>query len=254
MKRMQDRVVVVTGAANGLGQATAIRLAEEGASLVIGDIDGEALAGTAAKITALDRPVHTVVGDLTEPETAEALIETAISQHGQIGGLVNNMGGSRNAKIWEMSIEDWDYTLRLNLRGTFLCTRYAVPHMMKRKSGGILCLSSGAREGTPWTALSTGGAAYSVSKAGVHGFIRDVAMELAEYNIRVNAVAPGPIDTERVGPLLNKLEDSMTLGPMTLTPLGRLGLPKEIADAILFLLSDEASYITGHTLAVAGGR
>ena len=164
------------------------------------------------------------------------------------------MGGSRNAKIWEMSIEDWDYTLRLNLRGTFLCTRFAAPHMMARKSGGIVCLSSGSREGTPWTALSTGGAAYSVSKAGVHGFIRDVAIELAEYNIRVNAVAPGPIDTERVGPLLRNLEDNMTLGPMTLTPMGRLGLPEEIANAILFLLSDEASYITGHTMAVTGGR
>jgi 3-oxoacyl-[acyl-carrier protein] reductase len=93
-----------------------------------------------------------------------------------------------------------------------------------------------------------------VAKAGVHGFIRDVAMELAEYNIRVNAVAPGPIDTERVGPLLRNLEQSMELGPMTLTPLGRLGLPEEIANAILFLLSDESSYVTGHTLAVAGGR
>jgi 3-oxoacyl-[acyl-carrier protein] reductase len=254
MARMQDRIVVVTGAANGLGRATAIRLAQEGASLVLGDIEGEALAGTAAEVTALDRPVHTVVGDLTEPATAESLIETAIAEFGRLDGLVNNMGGSRNARIWEMSIEDWDYTLRLNLRGTFLCTRYAAPHMMAQKSGGIVCLSSGSREGTPWTALSTGGAAYSVSKAGVHGFIRDVSLELAEYNIRVNAVAPGPIDTERVGPLLRNLEDSMTLGPMTLTPLGRLGLPEEVANAILFLLSDEASYISGHTLAVAGGR
>jgi 3-oxoacyl-[acyl-carrier protein] reductase len=102
--------------------------------------------------------------------------------------------------------------------------------------------------------LSTGGAAYSVSKAGVHGFIRDVAIELADYNITVNAVAPGPIDTDRVGPGLRKLEETMTLGPMTVTPLGRLGLPEEVANAILFLLSDEASYISGHTLAVSGGR
>jgi 3-oxoacyl-[acyl-carrier protein] reductase len=126
--------------------------------------------------------------------------------------------------------------------------------MMARRQGRIVCLSSGSREGTPWTALSSGGAAYSVSKAGVHGFIRDVALELAEYNITVNAVAPGPIDTERVGPLLRNLQETMELGPMTLTPLGRLGAPEEVANAILFLLSDEASYISGHTLAVAGGR
>ncbi len=254
MGRMQDRAVVVTGGAHGLGRATARRLAGEGADLVLGDIDGAELERAAAEIAGLGRRVHTIAGDLTEEATAEQLIGTAISQFGQIDGLVNNLGGSRNAKIWDMSTEDWDHTLRLNLRGMFLCTRFAVPHMMARKSGGIVCLSSGAREGTPWTAHSTGGAAYSVAKAGVHGFIRDVALELAEYNIRVNAVAPGPIDTDRVGPLLRNLEETMELGPMTLTPLGRLGLPEEVANAILFLLSDEASYVTGHTLAVAGGR
>jgi len=254
MDRMADKVVVVTGAAHGLGRATALRLAAEGAKLVLGDIEGEALARTAAQIEALNQPVQTVVGDLTEQAVAENLIDTAMTAFGRIDGLVNNLGGARNAKIWEMSVEDWDFTLRLNLRGMFLCTRYAAPHMMARRQGRIVCLSSGSREGTPWTALSTGGAAYSVSKAGVHGFIRDVAIELAEYNITVNAVAPGPIDTDRVGDGLRKLEETMTLGPMTVTPLGRLGLPEEVANAILFLLSDEASYISGHTLAVAGGR
>ena len=254
MGRMQDKVVVVTGAAHGLGRATALRLAGEGATLVLGDIEGEALARTAADVAALERPVKSVVGDLTEEAVAESLIDGAITAFGQIDGLVNNLGGARNARIWEMSVEDWDYTLRLNLRGMFLCTRYAAPHMMARRQGRIVCLSSGSREGTPWTALSSGGAAYSVSKAGVHGFIRDVALELAEYNVTVNAVAPGPIDTERVGPLLRNLQETMDLGPMTLTPLGRLGEPEEVANAILFLLSDEASYISGHTLAVSGGR
>ncbi len=254
MTRMKDKVVVVTGAAHGLGRATALRLAVEGAKLVLGDIEGEALARTTADVVALDCVAQTVVGDLTEESVAGQLIDAAISAFGQIDGLVNNLGGSRNARIWEMSVEDWDYTLRLNLRGTFLCTRFAAPHMMARRQGRIVCLSSGSREGTPWTALSTGGAAYSVSKAGVHGFIRDVAIELADYNITVNAVAPGPIDTDRVGPGLRKLEETMTLGPMTVTPLGRLGLPEEVANAILFLLSDEASYISGHTLAVSGGR
>lgn len=258
MGRLQDKVVVVTGAAHGLGRAAALRLAAEGAQLVLGDIEAEALAGTAAEAAASGQPVETrvetVTGDLTDEAGAKFLIDTAIAKFSRIDGLVNNLGGSRNAKIWEMSVEDWDYTLRLNLRGTFLCTRFAAPHMMERRQGRIVCLSSGSREGTPWTALSTGGAAYSVSKAGVHGFIRDVAIELADYNITVNAVAPGPIDTDRVGPDLKKLQKTMTLGPMTLTPLGRLGLPSEVANAILFLLSDEASYISGHTLAVTGGR
>jgi 3-oxoacyl-[acyl-carrier protein] reductase len=167
---------------------------------------------------------------------------------------VNDVGGSRNAKIWEMKVEDWDFVLRLNLRPTFLCTRAAVPHMMRRRSGRIICMSSGAREGTPWTAYYAGGSAYSAAKAGVHGFVRDVALELAEYGITVNAVAPGPIDTERFGPGLKKLNETVEYSPNHMTPLKRLGQPFEVAHAVLFLASDEASYVTGHTLAVTGGR
>ncbi|MEL0110423.1 MAG: SDR family NAD(P)-dependent oxidoreductase, partial [Rickettsiales bacterium] len=168
--------------------------------------------------------------------------------------LVNNVGGSRNAKIWDMPVEDWDHTIKLNLRGTFLCTRAAVPHMMRRKRGKIICLSSGAREGTPWTAYYQGGSAYSACKAGVHGFMRDLALELAEFNINVNCVAPGPIDTEKAGANLRKMNETVDFSPNRMTPLGRLGLPVEVANAVLFLASDEASYVSGHTLAVAGGR
>jgi len=251
MGRVQDKVAVVTGAAHGLGQAIATRLAEDGARLVIGDIDGPGLERTAA---AMATETVSVRGDITEEADAISLIQTAIDRFGQIDILVNNVGGSRNTKIWEMSVEDWDFVLRLNLRGTFLCTRYAVPHMMAHRQGKIICLSSGAREGTPWTAYYQGGSAYSVAKAGIHGFIRDVALELAEYNINVNAVAPGPIDTERAGAVLRQMNDSVDFSPNRMTPLGRLGQPREVADAVLFLASDEASYISGHTLAVAGGR
>ena len=153
---MRDKVVVVTGAAHGLGRATAQRLAAEGAKLVLGDLDEDALTNLAVDIAALGRSAHTVFGDITDEVVAQGLIELAISSFGQIDGLVNNLGGARNAKIWEMSVEDWDFTLRLNLRGTFLCTRFAVPHMIARRRGRIVCLSSGAREGSPWTALSTG--------------------------------------------------------------------------------------------------
>jgi len=254
MGRVHNKVAVVTGAANGLGEATALRLAQEGAKLVLADIEGPGLAQTAAAVRDVGSEVVTVVGDVTEEEPASELITAAIEHFGQIDALVNNVGGSRNSKIWDMPVEDWDYTIKLNLRSTFLCTRSAVPHMMKRKQGAIVCLSSGAREGTPWTAYYQGGSAYSACKAGVHGFMRDLALELAEYNIRVNCVAPGPIDTARAGANLRKLNETVDFSPDRITPLGRLGQPIEVANSILFLVSDEASYVTGHTLAVAGGR
>ncbi|MEL0018246.1 MAG: SDR family NAD(P)-dependent oxidoreductase [Rickettsiales bacterium] len=254
MGRVQDQVAIVTGAAKGLGEAIALRLAQDGAKLVMADIDGQGLAGTATAIREAGGEAVTVVGDITEEEPAAALIEAAIEHFGQIDILVNNVGGSRNAKIWDMPVEDWDHTIKLNLRGTFLCTRAAVPHMMRRKRGKIICLSSGAREGTPWTAYYQGGSAYSACKAGVHGFMRDLALELAEFNINVNCVAPGPIDTEKAGANLRKMNETVDFSPNRMTPLGRLGLPVEVANAVLFLASDEASYVSGHTLAVAGGR
>ncbi len=254
MGRVQNQVAVVTGAARGLGQAISYRLAGEGAKLVIGDIDKLGLEATATKIRNGVGEVITLVGDITEEETASQLIKSAITDFGQIDILVNNVGGSRNSKIWQMPVEDWDYTIRLNLRGTFLCTKAAVPHMIERKSGKIICLSSGAREGTPWTAYYEGGAAYSASKAGIHGFMRDLALELAEYSINVNCVAPGPIDTEIAGAKLRRLNETVDFSPNRMTPFGRLGQPSEVADAVLFLASDEASYVSGHTLAVTGGR
>ena len=254
MKRVQDEVAIITGAANGLGQAIAFRLAQDGANVILGDIDGSGLSTTASEIRKTGSQVITVVGDITEEVQAQELIDAALNHFGKVDILVNNVGGSRNSKIWEMEVEDWDYTVRLNLRGTFLCTKAAVRHMIKKKKGSIICLSSGAREGTPWTAYYQGGSAYSTCKAGVHGFMRDVAMELAEFNIRVNCVAPGPIETDREGENLRKLNDTVDLSPERMTPLGRLGQPFEVANAVLFLASDEASYVTGHTMAVAGGR
>ena len=139
---------------------------------------------------------------------------------GQLDILVNNVGGSRNARIWEMKADDWDFVLRLNLRSTFLCTRAAVPHMMRRRYGRIVCLSSGAREGTPWTAYYQGGAAYSAAKAGVHGFIRDVALELAEHGINVHPYVGGAKGTphganyEIVDPALTYLTNAKALASM----------------------------------------
>ena len=254
MAGVKDRVAVVTGASNGLGREIAQLLAREGARVALGDVDAAGLDRTATAIKAGGGAAVAIVGDLTEEEPAKRLIDAAVAEFGRLDILVNDVGGSRNARIWEMTVEDWDFVLRLNLRSTFLCTRAAVPHMMRQRYGRIVCLSSGAREGTPWTAYYQGGSAYSAAKAGVHGFVRDVALELAEHGVNVNAVAPGPIDTERFGPGLRKLNETVEYSPNRMTPLRRLGQPFEVAHAVLFLASDEASYITGHTLPVTGGR
>ncbi len=254
MAGVRDRVAVVTGAGNGLGREIAQLLARQGAHVVLGDLDAAGLEKTAAAITAAGGAVVALAGDLTEEAPAQQLIDTAVKRHGRIEILVNVVGGSRNAKIWDMRADDWDFVLRLNLRPTFLCTRAAVPHMIRQKYGRIVCMSSGAREGTPWTAYYQGGSAYSAAKAGVHGFVRDVALELAEHSINVNAVAPGPIDTERFGPGLKRMNETVEYSPNHMTPLRRLGEPFEVAHAVLFLASEESSYITGHTLAVTGGR
>lgn len=254
MGRVEDRAAVVTGAANGLGRAIALRLAEEGALLVCGDLDAAGLDETVARVGAAGGTAVAVVGDLTEAGPAKALIDTTVERFGRVEILVNNVGGSRPGRIWEMPEEEWDFVLRLNLRGAFLCTRAAVPHMIRQRYGKIIGISSGAREGTPWSAYYEGASAYSAAKAGVHGFTRDVALELAEYSINVNAVAPGPIDTERYGPGLRRLNETVEYSPNRMTPLRRLGQPIEIAHAVLFLASDEAAYITGHTLPVTGGR
>ena len=144
MGRVQDQVAIVTGAGRGLGEAISYRLAQEGARLVLADIDETMLEATAKKIRDDGGEVVTLIGDITEEEPAYQLIESAIAHFGQIDILVNNVGGSRNSKIWEMPLEDWDYTIKLNLRGTFLCSKAAVPHMIQRKQGKIICLSSSA--------------------------------------------------------------------------------------------------------------
>lgn len=254
MPGVEGRIAVVTGGANGLGREIARVLARAGARVAVGDLEADGVERTAAAIRQDGGEAVAVAGDLTEEGPAARLIEAAMARWGRLDILVNNVGGSRNAKIWEMPVADWDFVLRLNLRSTFLCTRAAAPHMMRQRYGRIVCMSSGAREGTPWTAYYQGGAAYSASKAGVHGFVRDVALELAEHGVNVNAVAPGPIDTERAGPNLRRLDATVEFSPSRMTPLHRIGEPIEVAHAVLFLASEEASYITGHTLAVAGGR
>jgi len=254
MPRLQNKVAVITGAAQGIGAAIARRFADEGASLVLLDLDGERLNRTAAELGSNVKTALPIVADVTDEEAVEEAFRRVAESHGRLDVLVNNVGGARNAKLWAMTSQQWDFTIRLNLRSAFLCTRAAVRMMMPQRSGAIVCMSSGAREGTPWTAHHDGAAAYSAAKAGIHGFIRDAALELGEFGIRINAVAPGPIETERTAATFAELRAASDYSPHRLVPLRRIGQPREIADAVLFLASDEASYVTGTTLNVAGGR
>jgi len=255
--RVAGKIALVTGAAAGIGRAIALRLAEEGASLVIVDIDAGGLAETERLLKesggAANQPPLVIRADVTEEGPVKALFASALAAHGRIDILVNDVGGGTSGRIWEAKIEDWDFVMRLNLRSAFLCTREAAAHMRERRSGRIVNLSSGAREGTPWTAYYIGNSAYAAAKAAIHGFTRGVAFELAEYGVTVNAVAPGPIETERTAPGFRKIEH-LEYGPIRVTPLRRIGVPNDIANAVLYLASDEANYITGTTLAVAGGR
>lgn len=221
--------------------------------MVLVDIDSEALSRTAENLQK-DANFLTFSGDVTDEADVGQLFSEAAG-FGPVDILVNNVGGGRPGRIWDLSVEDWDATMRLSLRSMFLCTRAFLPGMIERGYGRIVCLSSGARNGTVWNALNLGACAYSTAKAGVIGFVRDLALELGSCGVTINAIAPGPIDTERAGPYLRALDDAdLAYSPSRMVPMGRLGTPREVADSIAFLASEASSYTTGITLDVSGGR
>ena len=254
MGRLKNKLAIVTGAANGLGAAIAQRLGEEGARLALLDVDQPGLDRVTEGLRAQGVEVLSQAADVTEEAPVLDAFLRIQAECGEADVLVNNVGGARNARVWEMSAADWDFTLKLNLRSAFLCTRAVLPSMMERRAGSIVCMSSGSRNGTPWSAQHSGAAAYSVAKAGIHGFVRDVALEVSGLGVRINAVAPGPIETDRTRALFAHMEQTMEWSPNRLVPMRRLGQPREVADAVLYLASAESSYVTGVTLDVGGGR
>jgi 2-hydroxycyclohexanecarboxyl-CoA dehydrogenase len=241
MPRLSGRTALVTGGASGIGAATVRRLAAEGARAVVADLDGDRAKTVAAEVDGLALTLD--VADLDA-------VRAALGQLGDVDILVNNAGGDRTAFFVETEPADWDHWLAVNLRGTMACTHALLPGMQRRRRGSIVNVASeAARVGL------AGGATYSASKAGVLGFTKAIAREAARYGVRCNAVAPGPIDTPMLAGLSaygdrgGRLRQAMIDGTM----LGRAGTPDEVAAGIAFLASDDASFITGHTLSISGG-
>lgn len=251
--RLEGKVAVITGAGSGIGAATAQRFAAEGARLVVNDINEADLERTLA---GLDGKRESVVGDVSEDSTAEQLAETARDAFGQIDVLVNNAGVHFIRDILETTSEDWDRVMGINLKSMFLCAKYVIPTMLEQQSGSIINLASiSAYVGQEMEGQSTH--LYNVTKAGAQQLAISLATRYAGDGIRVNAVCPGATRTEQIrhesAERSREAEDAIWTGAGGATPLGRVGQPSEIAAAILFLASDESSFVTGSSLVVDGG-
>ncbi len=236
----------MTGGASGIGAATARRLAAEGARVAIGDVDDEGARDVAAELDGLGLAL-----DVRDSRSARQAVERIEGELGAIEILVNNAGTDRFAFFVNTDPDLWEHVLSVNLYGVLVVTHAVLPGMQERRSGAIVNVSSEAgRVG------SQGSSIYSAAKAGVIGFTKAIARESARFRVRANAVAPGPIETPLLNAapeILGELGERLKQGMINATALGRSGSPEEVAAAIAFLASDDASYITGQTLGVSGG-
>ena len=242
---LSGRSAVVTGGSRGIGRAIVLRLAEQGADVAFSYRGNEAAAkDTASSVEALGRKALAVQADVSQPESADALVKAALEAFGKVDILVNNAGITRDDLIMRMSIEAWRDVLETNLFGAFYCIKAVTRPMLRARAGRIVNITSVSGQ-----AGQTGQANYSSAKAGLIGLTKATARELASRGITCNAVAPGFVLTELTHDLAQEWQDRIT----EQTPLGRFGTPEEIANAVAFLASDEAAYITGQVLGVDGG-
>ncbi len=242
---LEGKVALVTGASRGIGRAIAVELARAGAEVAVNFAASEdAAREVASEIEALGRKAYLVKFDVAEPEGVAQGVKEVEETFGRIDILVNNAGITRDGLLVRMKEEDWERVLSVNLKGAFLVTKAVIPGMMKRRWGRIINVSSVvAFSGNP------GQSNYAASKAGLVGFSRSLALEVARRGITVNVVAPGFIETDMTAALPEKAREAL----LSQVPMGRAGTPEEVAHAVVFLASDKASYITGTVLHVNGG-
>ncbi len=244
MFSLKEKVAVVTGAARGIGRSISLALADAGADLALIDLSADNLQGVRDEITAKGRKASIHQCDITDPEVVAATFNDIIEQHGALHILVNNAGITRDNLLIRLSPEDWEAPIRINLTGTFYCTKAAVRFMMKQRYGRIINIAS-----VVGITGNAGQANYAASKAGIIGLTKSTAKELASREITANAIAPGFITTAMTADLPENTRKKLAEH----IPLGRRGKPEDVAPAVVVLASEEAGYITGQTLPVDGG-
>lgn len=246
MTQLEGKVAIVTGAGQGIGRATALTLARQGADVVVAEMVEQRIDGVVREIEGLGRRAHGVRVDVTRNDQVAEMVRQAAERMGRIDILVNNAGTDIVKDAVDMTDDEWNIQIDVNLKGTFYCCRAAVPQM--KEGGAIVNIASVAG----WVCYPRG-TAYAAAKAGVMGFTRSLAGEVARKGLRVNAIAPGPIDTPLAHEVLDSMPPQQKEALLNGVVLGRWGKPEEIAAAVAFLASDAASYITGETLSVSGG-
>ncbi|HBY92895.1 MAG TPA: hypothetical protein DEP84_02860 [Chloroflexi bacterium] len=247
---LKGKVAMVTGVGRGIGKATALALAKEGSNLVLAELNEETLFRTTDEVRAIGAEVVARQTDVTDSEQVHAIVAAGIERFGRIDVLVNNVGGNWGGMSVDVDEETWHKILDLNVTSQFLCAKAVVPHMQAQRDGRIVNIASNAGR---YMSRYFAGLPYCAAKAGVSGLTRELAYRLARDGIRVNAIEPGHVFTELTAEDWPRFSDELKKTIIDEIPLSRMAEPSEIADAIVFLASDESSYMTGATLEVNGG-